>query len=94
MALHPISEGAVMDDPAAEGAEIGPSLSDFAERFFVGVGAGAFVVSVLDFQSSWAASVAFAGFVMFLVCRWVRLVRMPSDAPNALDTDRPHRGQG
>jgi hypothetical protein len=80
-----------MDDPAAQGAGIGPSLSEFAERFFAGVSAGAFVVSVFDLRSAWAASVAFAGFVMFLVCRWVRLVRMPSDALDALDSDRQHR---
>jgi hypothetical protein len=93
MTLQPTFGGAVTD-PAAEDAGIGPSLSDFAERFFAGVSAGAFVVSVFDLRSSWAASVAFAAFVVFLVCRWVRLVRVPSDALDDLDSDRHHRGQG
>jgi hypothetical protein len=40
-------------------SDLGPPLSDFAERFFAGMFAGAAVVSVLDIQSWWAASLAF-----------------------------------
>jgi hypothetical protein len=43
------------------------------ERFFAGVAVGAGTVSVLDIESVWAASAAFAGFVLFLVLRWARL---------------------
>ena len=52
-------------------------LPVFAERFALGVCTGAAVVSVFHLESWWAASLAFTGFVLYLVMRWARLVRNP-----------------
>jgi hypothetical protein len=49
----------------------------FAERFALGVFVGAGTVSVVHLESWWAASLAFTGFVLFLLFRWERLVRDP-----------------
>jgi hypothetical protein len=54
-------------------------LPVFAERFALGVCTGSAVVSVFHLESWWAASLAFSGFVLYLVLRWARLVRDPQD---------------
>jgi hypothetical protein len=46
-----------------------------AERIALGVCVGAVVVSIVDLDSWWAASLAFTGSVLYLVLRWARLLQ-------------------